>query len=424
MTERALRGDRAGALPRLPALDGLRGIAAMVVVVYHTLRLSPGFYDGIFSFSPHDAVSWAMTISPLRIIFDGTFAVWLFFGLSGFVLSRMYWNGTPTRWSRYYPRRIVRLYVPVLGSALVAVVFLGIQQAVTHTGHTPVDLGAAGTSAGKLLSNVTLLALVSDPLNGVWWSMRWEVWYSLLLPPLMVVLAICGCGPRRRWRPAPLVFGVLCVVVIGMQPYLTSVITVPDWSERAMLYLPIFGIGMVVAAFEGPIRDAAWMNRSARGWVTLVIVVAVVGLRGPVGVLAAGGHLAPVVARGVIGVASVLGAAGLIALILGWAPGISALSTRPLQWAGARSYSLYLVHLPVLHLAVAAFSLADASLLTVAGVLGASLVVAEGFYRVVEGPSIRLTRRIGERRRPIVAVARDDVADPVSEPESVVVGSG
>src|SRR5262249_7776852 len=61
---------------RFAGLDGLRGLAAFSVFLGHTVRLIPG-----------PRLSDRLMESPLRVLWDGTAAVDLFFVLSGFVLS-------------------------------------------------------------------------------------------------------------------------------------------------------------------------------------------------------------------------------------------------------------------------------------------------------------------------------------------------
>lgn len=74
---------------RLPALDGLRGVAALVVVAFHVLLLSPSFADRAEAgpgLRPADP-SWWLTHAPLYLLWAGQQAVFLFFVLSGFVLT-------------------------------------------------------------------------------------------------------------------------------------------------------------------------------------------------------------------------------------------------------------------------------------------------------------------------------------------------
>ncbi|MCW2982641.1 MAG: acyltransferase, partial [Conexibacter sp.] len=65
------------------------------------------------------------------------------------------------------------------------------------------------------------------------------------------------------------------------------------------------------------------------------------------------------------------------------------LSTRPLQWLGSRSFSLYLVHFPIV--LACAFGLDRPGLpLLAATAIPASLLAAELFHRAVERPCHRL----------------------------------
>jgi peptidoglycan/LPS O-acetylase OafA/YrhL len=84
----------------------------------------------------------------------------------------------------------------------------------------------------------------------------------------------------------------------------------------------------------------------------------------------------------------------LIALVLGSQRAGAALRAAPLQWLGAISYSLYLVHVPVLLTGLHLAPGLPAWVVAVAAPL-ASLLVATLVHRAVETPSIRLGRRVG-----------------------------
>lgn len=69
---------------RIESLDSLRGISAMVVVVFHCLMCFELFYTAkIYSVYGNELVKW-MSITPLHTLWAGTEAVILFFVLSVF----------------------------------------------------------------------------------------------------------------------------------------------------------------------------------------------------------------------------------------------------------------------------------------------------------------------------------------------------
>jgi hypothetical protein len=94
---------------KVPYLDGLRGIAAMQVVLLH-------FVTG---FLP-DAAQHAWL--PLRVLFDGHTAVYVFFLISGAVLTP--WFARPGAFLGKLGKRVVRLGLPVAAAAVIATVLL------------------------------------------------------------------------------------------------------------------------------------------------------------------------------------------------------------------------------------------------------------------------------------------------------------
>ncbi|HUB75554.1 MAG TPA: acyltransferase family protein, partial [Solirubrobacteraceae bacterium] len=109
---------------RLPALEGLRGLAALVVLVHHSLLATVPRFAGAYGIGPYPlrgTLEWWLTYSPLHVIWGGGEAVIVFFVLSGFVLSLpSARSGRALRAVSYYPSRFVRLYLPVWGALIFA----------------------------------------------------------------------------------------------------------------------------------------------------------------------------------------------------------------------------------------------------------------------------------------------------------------
>ncbi|WP_019915138.1 acyltransferase family protein [Paenibacillus sp. HW567] len=77
---------------KLLYLNGLRGVAALVVVFSHyTLSFFPALHTGNTS-DVYNSFELFVSGSPLNVFYNGSFAVFIFFILSGFVLSYKYWG--------------------------------------------------------------------------------------------------------------------------------------------------------------------------------------------------------------------------------------------------------------------------------------------------------------------------------------------
>ncbi|MBV8060951.1 MAG: acyltransferase [Alphaproteobacteria bacterium] len=98
------------------ALEGLRGMAALVVVIYHALLGFWPFHSGIFP--QYDATSWQGY--PFFVFMNGGAAVALFFVLSGYVLVRKY---LLTGDVQTIVRGVVKRYPRLMGPIFIAIMF-------------------------------------------------------------------------------------------------------------------------------------------------------------------------------------------------------------------------------------------------------------------------------------------------------------
>lgn len=107
-----------GEKKRIASLEGLRGVAALIVVVWHTMLAFAPQTSGIFTqFPTRDAY----TGSFLFVLMNGNAAVNIFFVLSGFVLSRKFFLDYDRSFiARNALRRYPRLALPVLISVFVS----------------------------------------------------------------------------------------------------------------------------------------------------------------------------------------------------------------------------------------------------------------------------------------------------------------
>lgn len=369
---------------RYASLDGLRGVASLIVVGYHALLVVPAISAlYIDKANPHPlSVEWWLYNTPLRLLFAGHEAVLVFFVLSGFVLTLPFLGRPPTARSTlaYYGRRIVRLYVPVWASVALA---LALALAVPRN---PALGGWMGTHHDPTASNVwhdLLLLLGTSNLNSPLWSLTWEVWFSLLMPVMFLLIRVLRVA-RWWWAAVPMLMLVSAASRFDAVRHALPA----SWLTADLLqYLPVFAIGMLLAANRAGVVSVASRVRS--WW---PIVVAALLLTVSPTLIAPNGYGA---LQAFAYLLSLTGVTAVVALAFA-SPVRRALEARPVHWAGTRSFSIYLVHEPIL---VAAALLVHADgwwwLLIAAALVPVILLVAEAFYRVVERPSIGLSRAVG-----------------------------
>ncbi|HEY2785991.1 MAG TPA: acyltransferase [Fimbriiglobus sp.] len=161
--------------PHLPALTGLRSVAALAVAFAHL---------------PH--LHAAESIPPVlrRFFAEGFLGVPFFFVLSGFVLAYTYGDRFPalTRsgLAKYYTSRVARIG-PVHWLTMAAAAFVPIPGAATNGG--PQVL----VTTALLLQNWVLDSQYLQAYNPVSWSLSVEAWFYLWLPVLLWWLV------RRNW---------------------------------------------------------------------------------------------------------------------------------------------------------------------------------------------------------------------------------
>jgi peptidoglycan/LPS O-acetylase OafA/YrhL len=374
---------------RLAWLDALRGVGALAVVAEHMLPwLMPSLRP--YWFNP------------------GMYGVLVFFLVSGYIIPasleqrgdvRTFWI---SRFFRLYP-----LYLTVIGMVLVAALWLPVRPEV------PRDLSGVAAHATMLL-DVVHIGAIADPM----WTLSYEMVFYLMVTALFVA------GAHRRSGTFAIVFGL---VSLGAGLLLSAPFLPGRWP--ALVSGVVFVVGMV-CVISGRFRTAA---AYAMGLMALVLVV--LGSWVPwlgvtiVAVMFAGtaihrwergtGNLWPVAAVAVLVALAPIWAdqAGwwwvqpgvwITTIVLAGATFAGAMALRhravprPLIWLGVISYSVYLLHHPMLRFLVAVVGdVRDAGLVVqvplAAGYLAAVLALSWATYRFVERPMQRVGRRLGRR---------------------------
>jgi peptidoglycan/LPS O-acetylase OafA/YrhL len=330
--------------PRFPALDGIRGICAVGLVIQHLLLTWP---DPIVR-----QLHMAVYYTPLEALFsDGKF-IRIFFVMSGFVLFLPLLAGGRDNWHHFYVRRMRRLFPAFLAAiVLSAVIHIALPQPLYLASATPWFNEEAQQTRVSLLSFLQTLTLMgtsdSIRLDCVVWSLVHEVRIILLFPLLAWLIRRNDLWSLAGSFAVSLIASAI-YTAIGEKGFFTTAETLVGTVCVTLHYLPLFVTGMVMAKrFDALASAMDGLQPLAK---LALWVLAFVLVRRQQEYIA--------------GPASAL----LILLCLRSGYAGRLLCARPLEWLGKISYSLYLLHIPMLILVVHVFN----------GVLplGANLLIA------------------------------------------------
>lgn len=355
---------------RIDSLDSLRGLAALIVLLHHCYYMLDSSKAGELSI---------VRLSPLRLFVAGHAAVIVFFLLSGFVLALPYRSEQPHMLG-FIIRRTCRIYLPFASAVLlsIAIVILipgvyPIQGATKLLELPQPDQLNLPLIAGHLL----LLGKFRDiSLDPPIWSLVHELRISLIFP---LLLWCC-----RRW-PAGTVASTLAIAAVAAVRLLTTgdadqgVVIASNTGSGSLLitlrYLPLFVIGAYMA-MEPRVLELS----TASSPITKCFFVLA-------GVALLSGPSVPAWSDIFLAIGAIL---LILALMSGWQP--IPLRTRASQWLGRVSFSLYLVHVPII--TACCLLLVNVVPLGVAVMVGAalSLLGAQLAYASIEANAHKLGR--------------------------------
>lgn len=208
---------------RLAPLDGLRGVAILLVLWYHVWE-----------------ISWLPApIAALQFLpATGFIGVHLFFFLSGFVISYPFIRAhlresAPPAWGHFAWRRFIKIIPSYVLSIAVA---FAIGYAQTQDGAP-----AWKSLLAHLLFVHTWFASTYGSINGVLWTLAVEVEFYLLFP------LVWWCFARAPWL-TPAVMIAISMWWRSLFAMCCSTTLLPTYSENLPGYLGIFACGMIAAS--------------------------------------------------------------------------------------------------------------------------------------------------------------------------------
>lgn len=367
----------------LDALDGLRGLAVLIVLASHFSSA------GLF---PRPALHGV-----------GKSGVYLFFVLSAWLLARNLLQlpagslGRATTWLDYLLRRVLRIWPLYLAVLLLSWWSFSAGWPVLY-----------GIDTASLWRHLTL-----REGRSVLWSIPVEFSFYFLLPVLVVGMAAML---RHRWPPmvqAAVFAAALGVVTLAWPPAQSIENDVRLWP-----YLAVFLCGAFAA------RVDAWLPGSRLGtrfwgWAAVLAMLAWCVSIPAIWNWLLGRPFEATVTRTWYLFFGVLWSVLLLALLHGPAWLHRAFAWRPLRWVGMVSFSLYLWHMPVLA-AMGRLRVAEVvPLLAPWLVLAAALAVSWLSWRLFERPlqGVRLRRRPASEPAP--ATRHAGAGDPLILPTPV-----
>ncbi|MGO6816139.1 acyltransferase [Rhizobium leguminosarum] len=327
----------------IPSLDGLRGVAALLVVGAHIGLIFP--------------------ITAPHLVTMGDEAVGLFFALSGFLMAHLYGSRPVTRENvlDFLVSRFARIY-PVYLAAVALVAMLSSMQNL--------DFVQPIVSGTDFIRHIFLLGS-----SGVFWSIPPEIQFYLLFP----VLWLCLAQPRRY---SGMIVGLTVVVVVD------GLVELPGPGILLVSKLPYFLFGALAGMMHSYWNS--WIPSALTGISTLFLLAVFFAYR----------HILPGFSPEFWGLQSAVAAAVIVGLVARQPPiAARVLATAPMRFFGKISFSLYLFHVPIMFLARLTFDamMPEPALMVVT--LCIAVVGAWFIHETIEVPGRRLLVLIWQDNR-------------------------
>ena len=301
-------------------IDGLRGIAILMVVCCHGIYVNPN--------------SGPTTQFVGALISAGSGGVILFYGISGFLISWPFWKrkfaaGRQAVPPGYAQRRFWKIYPPL---ALSVVVLTPVYIILNHDGsYIPM--------AAKWLAGIPFFMPISGKLNPVMWTLVIEVQFYMVLP--LVFLALRKVPANVCLWIIPLLF---LIVPVAFRAWTgLSATFKPEINSHFPSALDSFCFGIWVAAMDnrGGLGKR-WASLGLAGvcvWAVALLLVAWAGTHP--------GSLGMALNTGAAWIEKI-GAGLLLCFIANPQQAFARLLCSPsLRWCGIISYEWYLLHQPI-----------------------------------------------------------------------------
>jgi peptidoglycan/LPS O-acetylase OafA/YrhL len=365
---------------RFDQLEGLRGVAAIAVLVQHCLEFTP------LNSPTNDSGAAHVFQESFNL---GRVGVIVFFLISGFLIPHSLKHGTRSL-AKFAVSRFFRLY-PLYWVSLAAA--LAIFPLLIKTDYMPLQIAANTTMVAQLFGQEYII------------SLYWTLFVEMLFYGLCAALFAMGLLHKRQFMAR----GLVVITLLAAGVVAAELALPPTKYDSAAEKLMTLGI-YLLTMFAGYVLRMQYL-REVSTRVTVLALVALAVLLGLYCVTRGqhGGY-DPLLSPLSVATSTVLGFVVFLVVLHG-----NLLTQALWRWLGGISYGIYLFHAITLKIAVkslaAPVETAGESVLLTGIVLVASIAVAAPLYWLVEQPMIEAGKKVRERLD--VQAAKQVSASPV-----------
>ena len=321
-------------------LDGVRGFAALVVVFGHFIN---AYYPALLTANIEDShfnnfIDVKLADTPFNLMFNGYFAVSIFFVLSGFVLTNKFFKSGENEFIiSSATRRYIRLAIPVVFSCTVAYLLLKFNlfsnnELANYTKgywYLPNYYNFEASFADmikKSLVDTFIYEVDSTSYNAVLWTMEIEFLGSLLVYSLALLIG------RLRNRSVIYLILVILFAKTYYLSFLLGLIISDVYNNRTSLFNPIKNVYcklllICIGLFLGSFPQVVDISNSVYNYITFEWL---------------GGRYYSML------LCHILGASILLIVLLNSKFLKTTFSLKPFQFLGEISFSMYLIHFIIL----------------------------------------------------------------------------
>ena len=259
--------QKSGQSQRIEIFDGMRGLASVIVMIFHMAVWT------VYGYSANEYniladPSWPVaTQTPLKLIWGGNEAVLVFCIIGGFVLARPYLNGRKLDFKPFIIKRWIRLMLPYVLVIAVTVILIALFGAWKHD---TIDLSGSFNVKWKRVPNALEMLLYFlgydynlNILSGAFWSMVQEWRLSFILPFVAVALHRNRTGKVLGYY-AILQVGIDALTNWGMRSDMVWLAHLSESLNRTNYYAIFFVMGAVLAKHLPAIRAFVREHRRFR----------------------------------------------------------------------------------------------------------------------------------------------------------------